>query len=336
MKGTKCIMHFKFCPHCGDKLIYKEIGDEGQLPYCNKCNIPFWETFHTSVICAVINEYNEIALLRQDYVSQKNLVCVAGMIKKGETAEETASREIQEELGLDTINLSFIDTYYYHKKDLLMIGYRADVLKKDFKLSKEVNCAEWYSLKDSISYLNQGGIAWQLVSSILEKENNKQNVDIGVRSTAKAIIIDNNKILLNKCYDPFNGNYYSLPGGGQNKYENIYDAVERECLEETGYNITNIKFKGICEEICDNADTRTNYRQYAHKLYHIFTCNPTSNNSTIPTDKDDMQLSCEWIDIDNLEKIRLLPVMLQDNIKNLISSDYPIDMGSIHIPYNHG
>ena len=57
---------------------------------------------------------------------------------------------------------------------------------------------------------------------------------MSVRSTAKAIIIDNNKVLLNKCYDKYNGDYYSLPGGGQDKYESIYDAVLRECKEETG------------------------------------------------------------------------------------------------------
>ena len=42
---------------------------------------------------------------------------------------------------------------------------------------------------------------------------------MSVRSTAKAIIIHNDKILLNKCYDKNNGHYYSLPGGGQEKYE---------------------------------------------------------------------------------------------------------------------
>ena len=93
---------------------------------------------------------------------------------------------------------------------------------------------------------------------------------MSVRSTAKAIIIDNDKVLLNKCYDKFNGNYYSLPGGGQDKYESIYDAVIRECKEETGYNVTPVRFCGICEEICDNEETRKFYSQYAHKLYHIF------------------------------------------------------------------
>ena len=68
---------------------------------------------------------------------------------------------------------------------------------------------------------------------------------MGVRSTAKAIIIDNDKVLLNKCFDKNNGHYYSLPGGGQDKYESIYDAVIRECKEETGYNVIPERFCGI-------------------------------------------------------------------------------------------
>lgn len=329
-------MHFEYCPHCGNKLVNKEIGEEGLLPFCHKCDTPFWDIFSTSIICAVINEYNEIALLCQDYVSTDNYVCVAGMIKQGETAETTARREIHEELGLDVIDLNFINSYFYDKKQLLMLGYKANVLKKDFSLSGEVDSALWFHLDNALPLLREGGIAWQLVSSIINSEKNRHNIDIGVRSTAKALIIDDNKILLNRCYDPNNGHYYSLPGGGQNKYENIYDAIKRECLEETGYNVTNIKFKGICEEICDNEDTRTNYRQYAHKLYHIFSCNPSSHNITPPTETDDMQVTSEWISFDKLTEIRILPVMIQQNIAKLIYEETPRDMGSIHIPYNHG
>ena len=72
-------MRFKYCPQCGEKLISKEIGDEGQIPFCEVCRRPFWDMFTTSIICAVINEYNEIALIRQSYVSKTKYVCIAGM-----------------------------------------------------------------------------------------------------------------------------------------------------------------------------------------------------------------------------------------------------------------
>jgi ADP-ribose pyrophosphatase YjhB (NUDIX family) len=35
-----------------------------------------------------------------------------------------------------------------------------------------------------------------------------------LKSHSSERIIENNKILLNKCFDKNNGDYYSLPGGG--------------------------------------------------------------------------------------------------------------------------
>ena len=101
-------MHFTYCPYCGEKSVKKEIGDEGWIPYCNGCQIPLWDMFTTSIICAVVNEYNEVALLRQNYVSTTKYVCVAGIMQMGENAEETAKREIKEELGLEVLDLKYI------------------------------------------------------------------------------------------------------------------------------------------------------------------------------------------------------------------------------------
>lgn len=33
-------MRFTYCPDCGKKLIMKEIGDEGEIPYCDGCKKP--------------------------------------------------------------------------------------------------------------------------------------------------------------------------------------------------------------------------------------------------------------------------------------------------------
>lgn len=161
-------MHFSYCPYCGTKAVKKEIGDEGQIPYCPGCKIPLWDMFTTSIIAAVVNEYHEIALLKQDYVSRANYVCVAGIMKPGESAEGAAVREIKEEIGLDVISLEYIGSYPYEKKEMLMIGYKANVKKADFCISQEVDSAEWIPLKDALEMLREGGIAWQLVREVLK------------------------------------------------------------------------------------------------------------------------------------------------------------------------
>lgn len=160
-------MHFTYCPNCGEKLIDKEIGDEGKLPYCSHCETPYWDTFTTSIICAVVNEEQEIALLRQDYVSTTNLVCVAGIMKMGESAEETAVREIKEEIGLETLKLTYMGSYPYSKKEMLMLGYKALVKKEDFTLSGEVDAVEWVKYENALEKLREGSIAWQLVKKAI-------------------------------------------------------------------------------------------------------------------------------------------------------------------------
>ena len=162
-------MRFTYCPHCGAKLISKEIGDEGMIPYCEACNIPLWDMFTTSIIAAVVNEYNEIALLRQNYVSTTKYVCVAGIMKIGESAEETAIREIKEEIGQDVDELEFIRSYPYDKKEMLMLGFKATVKKQDFNLSGEVDSVEWVEFDKALSYLREGSIGWQLVKAVIEQ-----------------------------------------------------------------------------------------------------------------------------------------------------------------------
>ena len=163
-------MRFTYCPHCGEKLILKEIGDEGLIPYCQRCKVPLWDLFTTCVICAVVTEDREIALLRQDYVSTTNYVCVAGVMKPGESAEEAAVREVAEELGLKVEKLEYIHSYPFQQKEMLMLGFRTTVRKADFHLSGEVDKAQWFHLDEAPDKLRQGGIAWQLVSTIAGKE----------------------------------------------------------------------------------------------------------------------------------------------------------------------
>lgn len=160
-------MHFIHCPYCGRQLIQKEIGDEGKIPYCETCQVPLWDIFRTCVICAVVNEQQEIALIRQNYVSATKYVCVAGVMKPGESAEETACREIKEEIGLDVESLEYIKSYPYEKKEMLMLGYKANVRKGEFVLSSEVDSVKWFPLEHALEQLREGSIAWQLVKAVI-------------------------------------------------------------------------------------------------------------------------------------------------------------------------
>lgn len=88
-------MRYKYCPTCGSKLILKEAGDDGCVPYCQHCGKYWFDSFSTCVIILVANEQHEIAMLRQNYLSNQYYSYVSGFMKPGESAETTARREVK-------------------------------------------------------------------------------------------------------------------------------------------------------------------------------------------------------------------------------------------------
>lgn len=162
-------MRFKYCPNCGTKLIEKEIGDEGAVPFCQSCNIPLFEMFSSSVITLVVNEYEEAVLLRQNYISNQYYNLVSGYIKPGETAELTAVREVYEEIGIHLIEVDFAGTYWFEKKNMLMIGFIAKTKKTEFRLSGEVDNAAWIPVEEALKRVHpKGSVSYALLKKYLD------------------------------------------------------------------------------------------------------------------------------------------------------------------------
>lgn len=163
-------MIFKFCPLCGEKLLIREVGDEGLIPFCGACSVPFFSFSYPCVICLVINQDKRVALLRQGYVSD-GFVCVAGYIRQGETAEQAAKREVEEEIGLAVLSAEYIKSYYYEKHDNLMLGFVCKVENSDFKISGEVDFAGWFTFEEARELLQKSKVAGKLLQDFLLREN---------------------------------------------------------------------------------------------------------------------------------------------------------------------
>ena len=159
-------MKFVFCPRCGSKLTTKQVGDEGEIPYCESCGRPWFSFSYPCVICLLTDGEGRFALIRQTYAT-KNYVCVAGFIKEQETAEQTAVREVREETGLEVVKLRYINSYYYPKHDNLMLGYVCTVMPDKFKLSGEVERAGWFTLEEARELLSHGTVGKDLLRDYL-------------------------------------------------------------------------------------------------------------------------------------------------------------------------
>lgn len=149
-----------YCPHCGMRLLERIIGDEGLVPYCESCSKPIFDHAPVCILTMVINEFEEVALLRQDYVTKTHKVFVAGYYKPGESAEDTVKREVYEEIGQTVESLKFVESFYHERLDTLFLCYITRVKKTPFVLSKEVDDAAWYKLPIDESLLNPNGVAY--------------------------------------------------------------------------------------------------------------------------------------------------------------------------------
>ncbi|MBE6059419.1 MAG: NUDIX domain-containing protein [Clostridium sulfidigenes] len=146
-------MKFIYCPICGKELDEKSIGDEGLVRYCVDCDKPFFDGPASCVEVLVINENNQILLLKQNYISKTHWGVVSGYVSNGETLEETVIREVLEETGQQVEKMQYVESYYFKPNELIMTGFIAFVKAKPFNNSNEVDDIMWCEIDEVNKYI---------------------------------------------------------------------------------------------------------------------------------------------------------------------------------------
>lgn len=154
---------------------------------------------------------------------------------------------------------------------------------------------------------------------------------MAIRSTAKAIILLNNSILLNQCAYSWGEVYYDLPGGGQNQFETLEEALVREVLEETGYKVKVGRLVAVAEEICDNEELQKAYFDYTHRILHIFLATLTDERKWEIKEPDWQQQSSLWVPVDEVDTLHFRPANLTGKLSLLIAGCSAQYLGCAHL-----
>ncbi len=147
---------------------------------------------------------------------------------------------------------------------------------------------------------------------------------MAIRNSAKALILHNGKLLLNKCVSRL-GVYYALPGGGQHEGELLTETVRREVMEETGLTVEPMRLSAIFERVTPGREGSVN----AHKMYFVFLCRYLDEvPPREPVERDAYQVGMEWIGADEAAQVSLFPRVVRDNLPALLEYGETLYLGS--------
>ncbi len=132
-----------------------------------------------------------------------------------------------------------------------------------------------------------------------------------VRTSTKAVIIENNALLVIVGKGEIGNEYFYLPGGGQEKFETLEQALKRECFEE-------IDAKVIVGDLLFVRDYISRNHEFAafdpnfHQVDFFFECSlepgEIPKNGSSP---DNTQLGVYWLPLSELETANFYPKKLK-------------------------
>ena len=129
-----------------------------------------------------------------------------------------------------------------------------------------------------------------------------------IRNSVKAIIIKNGCLLTVKNIDS-EGDWYLLPGGGQNLGETFEEALRRECIEEIGIEISVGRLRYIREYIGKNHEFSAHDGD-AHQVEFMFECEfDDAQPPELGTNPDAYQVDIAWVPISNIHEYRLSEIV---------------------------
>jgi len=148
-----------------------------------------------------------------------------------------------------------------------------------------------------------------------------------IRNTARALIQQDNNILLLRKDGYEQGERYALPGGGQDLGETLQQALHRECMEEIGsrVEIQTLVFVADCFKPRDTPPGGTR-----HLVEFLFAC--TVPDDYIPKNghhPDKHQVEVVWASLDELATMPLYPRSLGQHLANASGNTVPVYLGTI-------
>ena len=151
----------QFCGRCGASTRMK---DDERAKQCDACGNILYPRISPAIIIAIIKD-DQILLAHNSNFRAGMYSVIAGFMEPGEEFEDTAIREIFEEVGILVKNLHYFASQSWPFPDSLMVGFTCEHAGGEINVDgKEIEHAEWFS-RDALPEIpTTASIAGRLIS----------------------------------------------------------------------------------------------------------------------------------------------------------------------------
>ena len=134
----------QFCGRCSGRTAD---GPDELSKRCSRCGTVYHPRLSPAAIVLVRRGDDELLLARSPGFPKGMYSVLAGFVEPGESIEETISREVLEEVGVEVENVRYFGSQPWPFPHSLMIGFTADYSGGEIRpQADEIEDAGWYRL----------------------------------------------------------------------------------------------------------------------------------------------------------------------------------------------
>jgi NAD+ diphosphatase len=132
----------RHCPSCGKPTAAID-GESGRR--CPACKAEHYPSLHPCVI-TLIRDGRRVLLTRKSFWPKNRYGLVAGFVDPAESLEEAVRREVQEEVGVEVKDITYVASQYWPFPSQLMVGFVATYAGGELRVDhEELEDARWFS-----------------------------------------------------------------------------------------------------------------------------------------------------------------------------------------------
>ena len=136
-----------FCARCGSPT---RIADAGHVRHCDACGTDHFPRTDPAVIMLVTDGEDRCVLGRRIGAAEGRWSTLAGFVEPGESPEVAVAREVQEEVGLDVLAVTYRGAQPWPFPSSLMLAYDAVAGYQSLGLNDEHHEVRWFT-RDEVS-----------------------------------------------------------------------------------------------------------------------------------------------------------------------------------------